>query len=223
VDGDAARKLGISPSAHIWMGPGHSAVIYYVSGGRMLNWICIGSSPENRKESWSATATVAEVLQQYQGWNREVLDLVKLTEKPFVTALYDRAPLNSWVRGRVALMGDAAHAMLPYHAQGAVQSMEDAWVLGRLLDISADPEAALARYQDLRLDRTSRVQAQSRSAELRFHMRDPEQVAQRNARFRKYDAQYTGGFLPQQQWLFGYDAELAARGLDDEWRALRAW
>ena len=224
VDAEQARHLGISPSAHVWMGPGHSVVIYYVSGGRKINWICIGSSPANRKESWSATATVQEVLDEYQGWHEEVRQLVKLTAKPFVTALYDRTPLQSWVKGRIALMGDAAHAMLPYHAQGAVQSMEDAWVLARLLDLSkgAAPQA-LQKYQDLRLDRATRVQAQSRLAEKRFHMSDPIEVAERNAKFRKYDAKFSGSYLPQQEWLFGYDAELAAQGKDDKWRALRAW
>ena len=224
VDAQDAKHLGIAPSAHVWMGPGHSVVTYYVSGGRRINWIAIGSSPANRKESWSATATVDEVLQEYAGWNAEVTGLVKLTHKPFVTALYDRTPLSSWVKGRVALMGDAAHAMLPYHAQGAVQSMEDAWVLARLLGLAQGGiEQALATYQALRLDRTARVQAQSRLAEKRFHMSDPAEVAERNARFRKYDARFSGAYLPQQEWLFGYDAEMAALGTDDKWRALRAW
>lgn len=224
VDAEAARHLDITPSAHLWLGPERSAVIYYVSGGSRLNWICIGSSPGNRRESWSATATVEEVLQEYAGWNPEVTELIRLTEKPFVTALYDREPLRSWVEGRIALLGDSAHAMLPYHAQGAVQSMEDAWVLARLLERADGAiEAALQQYQSLRMDRTARVQAQSRVAEKRFHMSDPQEVAQRNAKFRKYDAQYSGTFLPQQEWLFGYDAEKAALGTDEQWRALRAW
>lgn len=71
-----------------------------------------------------------------------------MTDKPFVTALYDRAPLDSWINGRIALLGDSAHAMLPYHAQGAVQSMEDAWVLARTLQQSGgDIPPALERYQ----------------------------------------------------------------------------
>jgi salicylate hydroxylase len=225
VDAKAVEHLGISPSAHVWMGPGYSAVIYYVSGGKKINWICIGSSPGGQKESWSATTTVEEVLGIYKGWNSEVRNLISLTEKPFVTALYDRAPLETWVKGRIALLGDAAHAMLPYHAQGAVQSLEDAWVLARLLYLSEGKsiDAALRRYEALRLDRTKRVQAESRVAEHRFHMSDPAEVEKRNARMRKYDAEYKGAFLPQQEWLFGYDAELAALGQDDKWRALRAW
>lgn len=224
VDADDARHLGITPSAHLWLGPGRSAVIYYVSGGAKINWICIGSSPGNRRESWSATATVEEVLEEYEGWNPEVRRLISLTREPFVTALYDREPLSGCVNGRIALLGDAAHAMLPYHAQGAVQSMEDAWVLARLLErAEGNLSAALQRYQALRVDRATRVQMQSRVAEKRFHMSDPEEVAQRNAKFRKYDAQYSGAFLPQQEWLFGYDADRAALGTDDQWRALRAW
>ncbi|MES2187390.1 MAG: FAD-dependent monooxygenase [Pseudomonadota bacterium] len=225
VDVQAAAHLAIAPSAHVWMGPGYSVVIYYVSGGRKINWICIGSSPKERAESWSATTTAAEVLDIYQGWNREVRDLIGLTEKPFVTALYDRAPLASWVKGRIALMGDAAHAMLPYHAQGAVQSLEDAWVLAELLDLSrgVDLPGTLERYAALRMDRTTRIQAQSRVAERRFHMSDPIEVAERNDRMRKYDAKFKGAYLPQQEWLFGYDAHLAATGQDDKWRALRPW
>ena len=73
------------------------------------------------------------------------------------------------------------------------------------------------------MERANRVQAGSRAAEQRLHLRDPEEVEQRNARFRKYDQEFKGGFMPQQEWLFGYDAELAARGTDDAWRALRAW
>jgi salicylate hydroxylase len=206
------------------MGPGHSAVIYYVSSGRLINWICLGSSPANRKESWSATATVGEVVHEYRGWNTEVTDLVRLTRKPFVTALYDRSPLTSWVKGHIVLMGDAAHAMLPYHAQGAVQSMEDGWVLARLLDLSGgEIDAALEKYEALRMDRTARVQAQSRLAEKRFHMSDPNEVATRNARFRDYDLRFSGKYMPQQEWLFGYNAEGAALGIDDTWRQLRAW
>lgn len=92
-----------------------------------------------------------------------------MTDKPFVTALYDRAPLDSWINGRIALLGDSAHAMLPYHAQGAVQSMEDAWVLARTLQQSGgDIPPALERYQSLRKDRTARVQAQSQLAENAF-------------------------------------------------------
>ena len=79
-------------------------------------------------------------------------------------------------------MGDAAHAMLPYHAQGAVQSLEDAWVLARTLELRGDsPPAALKHYESLRYDRANLLVQQSRSAEGWYHVDTPEsdRVAQR--------------------------------------------
>jgi salicylate hydroxylase len=121
-------------------------------------------------------------------------------------------------------MGDAAHAMLPYHAQGAVQSLEDAWVLARTLELRGDsPLVALKHYESLRYDRASLLVQQSRSAEGWYHVDTPEQIELRNARFRSTSARLEGGFSPQQHWLYSYDADSAALGTDDEWRALRPW
>jgi salicylate hydroxylase len=114
--------------------------------------------------------------------------------------------------------------MLPYHAQGAVQSIEDAWVLARTLQRQADdlPEA-LRRYQSLRYQRAHMLVQQSRNAERWYHVDDPGAVAARNERFRRNNDQFGGDFSPQQHWLYSYDADKAALGTDDEWRALPAW
>jgi len=132
--------------------------------------------------------------------------------------------LDGWVSGRIALMGDAAHAMLPYHAQGAVQSIEDAWVLARTLELSAnDLPAALERFESLRYARANLMVQQSRSAERWYHLDNPDDVAARNERFRRNNDRFGGDFSPQQHWLYSYDADKAALGTDDEWRALPAW
>jgi salicylate hydroxylase len=126
------------------------------------------------------------------------------------------------VRGRIALLGDAAHAMLPYHAQGAVQSLEDAWVLARVLAAATDSvEEALLRYQRLRRDRATQVQAYSRGAQDWYHVSEPAELAQRAERFRALARRGPAGFSSQQEWLYAYDAEKAALGQDDEWRAMR--
>jgi salicylate hydroxylase len=141
--------------------------------------------------------------------------------------LFDRDPLPTWVNGRVALLGDAAHAMLPYHAQGAVQSLEDAWVLASCVAAASDsdlPERmaeALQRYQALRRDRANQVQAYSRAAQDWYHLSDPEDLARRAERFRTLARRGAAGFSSQQEWLYAYDAEQAARGEDAAWRALR--
>ena len=130
-----SRRNGVgsrdrAPLLHL-AGPGRSVVLYYVSAGRLLNWIGIGRSDEAKRESWSATGSVDALLADFAGWHPQIVGLMAATERPFITRLHDREPLASWVKGRAVLLGDAAHAMLPYHAQGAVQSLEDAWVLAR--------------------------------------------------------------------------------------------
>lgn len=224
VDTEAIADLGIPVSAYVDMGPRLSFVYYYVSGGKRLNWLALGQTNDRKRESWSQTASKAEIVEAFDGWYERPKRLIEATEQTFVTALYDRTPLDRWVDGRIAIMGDAAHAMLPYHAQGAVQSLEDAWVLARTLEQSqADPTTALQRFETLRRDRANLMVQQSRNAERWYHLDNPEDVAARNDRFRKTDQRLDGGFSPQQHWLYSYDAERAALGTDHEWQALPAW
>ncbi len=224
VDAGAIADLEIPVSAYVDMGPKLSFVYYYVSGGRQLNWLAMGETDNPKRESWSQQAGKDEVLAGFAGWYRRPRALIEATAQPFVTALHDRDPLPCWVDGRIALTGDAAHAMLPYHAQGAVQSIEDAWVLARCLELgAADAPAALKRFESLRYERANRMVAHSREAEGWYHVEDPEAVERRNHRFRQTNARLDGGFTRQQHWLYSYDAEKAALGTDDAWRALPPW
>ncbi len=221
VPTEDARKLGFNRSSHVWMGPERSVVMYYVRGEELFNWVGIGPFNANAEESWSAKGSTEAALAEYDGWHRRILDLIACTDSLFMTSLYDREPLDRWVDGRIALMGDAAHAMMPFHAQGAGQSIEDAWVLARVLQESAgDVPGALKKYQDLRLNRANLVQQQSRNAEHLFHMSAPEDMARRNDRFRRLEEEARDGFPSGQRWLFAYDAELAVTGKDDDWRAM---
>ena len=224
VERRKVADLGIPVSAHVDMGPRLSFVYYWVSGGARLNWLALGQTNDSKRESWSQTASAEEVIAAFDGWYERPKWVIAATDETFVTALHDRNPLREWVKGRIGLLGDAAHAMLPYHAQGAVQSLEDAWVLARILAGSAGEVGGdLERYQALRMDRANLIVQQSRNAEGWYHLADPEAVAQRNERFRRTSRKLDGGFSPQQHWLYSYDADAAALGTDDEWRALRAW
>ena len=108
--------------------------------------------------------------------------LIAGTERVFKWALFDRPPLETWTRGRVTLLGDAAHPMLPYMAQGASQSIEDALVLARCLAADRDdPQGAIEAYAARRRGRTAAVQAASREAGRLVHLTDPAEVAARNA------------------------------------------
>ena len=224
VEADKAAHLGIERQSVAVMGPRLSIVFYYVSGGDMINWVAIGAGGDALRESWSQTASKADVRKSFAGWYDHARGLVDLTDELFVTALHDREPLPTWINGRIALMGDAAHAMLPYHAQGAVQSIEDAWVLARCLELGQDDApAALLKYESLRKDRAQRLQRHSRNAERWYHLDDAHEIARRNTRLAAHGKNNQGGVTPQQTWLFSYDAERAVQGTDGDWRALREW
>ncbi|KIZ47312.1 MULTISPECIES: FAD-dependent monooxygenase [Rhodopseudomonas] len=224
LDAADVSDLEIPVSAYIDMGPNLSFVYYYMSGGRKLNWLATGPSNGNKQESWSQTASKDEILAAFKGWYDRPARIVAATKQTFVTAMYDRNPLDSWVSGRIALMGDAAHAMLPYHASGAGQGIEDAWVLARCLQLgAANPENALNQYEGLRLERANRMVRHSREAEGWYHLADADAVARRNERFRKKNEAFGDRITPEQHWLYSYDAEKAVLGNDDEWRNLPAW
>jgi salicylate hydroxylase len=220
VPAETAKALGFERNSYVWMGPHRSMMLYYVRGGDVFNWVGIGPFNAAARESWSAKGSKDAALREYEGWHEQITGLIEGTDSLFMTALNDRDPLSSWVEGRIALMGDAAHAMMPFHAQGAGQSIEDSWVLTRCLEDvkeSGDINGALKKYEALRLPRANRVQQQSRAAEHLFHMTDPDEIARRNARFARHQAKGVDGFPPGQQWLFAYDAEKAVLGTDDDW------
>lgn len=222
IDAVAVADLGVPISSYIIMGPKLSFVFYYVSGGKRINWLALGPTQDEKRESWSQLAEKDEILSAFEGWYEVPRRFIEATEQPFVTGLYDRDPLGHWVRGRIGVTGDAAHAMLPYHAQGAGQSIEDAWVLMRCLQKdSENPSTALHHFEALRKDRADRMIQHSRDAERWYHLDDAADVERRNARFRRYHDE--ANFTPQQFWLYSYDAEMAAMGTDEEWRSLPAW
>lgn len=218
---EAVQDLGYERNSYIWMGPERSIVVYYVSGGSLLNWIGIGPSDGDTRESWTTEGTTEAALAEYAGWHPMARGLIERSAPPIKWALFDRKPLETWTQGRIALIGDAAHGMLPYHAQGAAQSIEDAWVLARRLAL-ASPDDALASYETIRKARTTQVQGASRAAQDLFHLAEPEALERRNRRFAAMQASIGDGFPPGQEWLFAYDVEKAATGADADWRKL-AW
>jgi salicylate hydroxylase len=191
----------------LWIGPDHHLVHYPISAGQTINLVAFAPAGALIEESWSATATVEELLAEFDGWDPRLTALVRAADTPGRWALLDRAPLTRWSEGRVTLLGDAAHPMFPFYAQGAAQSMEDGAVLAACLSADLDePGRALQRYESLRVGRTTRMQAESRARARVNHLADgPEQVAR--------DASLTAADpLVQNGWIYGYDAEATVRG-----------
>lgn len=190
------------PAQTLWLGPGRHLVHYPVSAGSFVNLVAFAPAGGYTVESWTATATVGEFLAEFRGWDDRLTGLIRAGGTPGRWALLDRAPLRRWTSGPVTLLGDAAHPMFPFFAQGGAQAIEDAAVLARCLaDDIADPAAALLRYEALRLPRTTRLQDASHDRAHVNHLPDgPEQRA-RDVSLTSADPLVANG------WIYGYDPE----------------
>jgi salicylate hydroxylase len=208
VPAGRVAQLDLGQVVGVWMGPNRSIVQYYVSAGRTFNWIGISRSAEPARESWLAEGKIEDALAEYVGWHATIRTVIAATPKVLRQALYDREPLPDWQVGRIVLLGDAAHPMMPFYAQGAAQSIEDAYVLAGC--IAAAPEApveALARYVKLRQPRTAWMQGLSRKEEELYQMTDAAAIKARNDRMRANRVPETASFPPEQERLYSYDAE----------------
>lgn len=204
VPARAAPDFALRRAQTLWLGPGRHFVHYPVAGGQAVNVVAFAPARDHTDESWSTTTTIEEFRAEFADWDPRVTDLITAGGVPGRWALLDRAPLRRWSRGRITLLGDAAHPMFPFFAQGAAQSIEDAAVLARCLAAYAnDPERALKRYEASRIERTTRLQEISHGRREINHLPDgPEQQA-RDAALAESDPLVRNG------WIYGYDAEEA--------------
>jgi salicylate hydroxylase len=214
VPAEAIAHLELTKVTGVWMGPNRSIVQYYVSAGRTFNWIGISRSQHPARESWLAEGSIEDALVEYAGWHPTIRAVIQSTPRVLRQALYDREPLSSWHVGRVVLLGDAAHPMLPFLAQGAAQSIEDAYVLaGCISTWPEQPTQGLAEYVRLRQPRTAWMQDLSRREEELYQMADATAIAERNARMRWHRTPETAVFPPEQERLYGYDADAVLRSI----------
>jgi salicylate hydroxylase len=187
----------------VWMGDGKHFMVFPVRSGRLLNYVGFVPTKNETIESWSAVGDRDELAASFEGWDPRVTGLLEKVDSCFWWGLYDRKPLSSWTNGRLVLLGDAAHAMLPHLGQGANQAIEDGVALAILLEgrtVSEVPDM-LRHYERLRRGRTDLVQAEARQNGLRYDSKY-ESLEQRDreiansAAFRKS--------------LYDYDVEQAA-------------
>ncbi|WIW48439.1 FAD-dependent monooxygenase [Bradyrhizobium sp. 62B] len=201
----ASDKLpGWREAAHqVWMGEGKHFIVFPVRAGRLLNYVGFVPSKDAKAESWSAVGDRDELASAFVGWDAPVVRLLEAIESCFWWGLYDRKPLQSWTNGRLALLGDAAHAMLPHLGQGANQAIEDGVALAVLLEgrKPADVSAILPQYEKMRRVRTDVIQAEARNNGLRYDSKY-EDLGQRDRE--------VADFAAFRRWLFDYDVEEAA-------------
>jgi salicylate hydroxylase len=142
----------------IWLGPTAHIVHYPVRRGEYLNFFAVVKRDDWLVESWNERGTREECLNDFKGWHEDALEIVRRIEIPYKWALITREPLPRWSEGRVTLMGDASHSMLPLLAQGANMAIEDAFVLARCLEKHRDDlGAGLKSYEQARIGRTTQM------------------------------------------------------------------
>ena len=210
VPAERAPAMALRPVQSLWLGPGRHFVHYPISAGRLVNIVAIVPAGDWRTESWTAEGSLDDLHREFASWDARVLQLIDSATETKRWAMVDRTPLERYADGRIALLGDAAHAMLPFFAQGAAQAVEDAVALASCLrdaDRATIP-AALARYDALRRPRASRVQLMSRGRELRNHLPDGPQQEQRDAELARGDP------LRDSAWLYGSEHERALGATD---------
>jgi 2-polyprenyl-6-methoxyphenol hydroxylase-like FAD-dependent oxidoreductase len=161
----AAAPSWPAGTMRLWMGEGKHFLIFPVRAGRLLNYVGFVPSSEQMRESWSGPGDSAALAGHFAGWDPVIGTVIDgIGDTGFRWGLYDRAPLRRWTKGRLTLLGDAAHPMLPHLGQGVNQAIEDGVALATMLaavDRPGVPKALLA-YENLRHDRTARIQRGSR-------------------------------------------------------------
>lgn len=186
-----------------WVGPGAHVVHYPLQGGRLMNFVGVVERSDWRVESWSTRGNTEECLHDFRLWHADVQALIRAIPAPFKWALLHRPPLARWSQGRVSLLGDACHPTLPFLAQGAVMTLEDAYILMRALRAEPDIAQALRRYEQARIERTGRIVQGAADNTKRFH--NPE-LASAEGASAYVDREWSEERVRQRyEWLFTYD------------------
>jgi salicylate hydroxylase len=194
-----------SPRVQLWMGPHAHLVTYPISGGRQINLVAVVPGRWNRP-GWSAPGDTAEIKNAFASsrWPGPARMIIGAVDDWRKWALFT-LPHGQWTNGAVALLGDAAHAMLPFAAQGAGMAIEDAAVLAKCLgegagETAASISAAMKRYARLRRSRVRRIQRAARRSGLIYHLTGPAALA-RDLAIRAIGV---NGVLARQDWIYDW-------------------
>lgn len=199
------RSLSDPHAIQFWMGPDAHVLHYAIGGGgEFVNFFAVVETPQ----IWLHNGSVADVhedvpVASFRGWHPAVTEMIAAAESPILWALFTVRPLLHWHRGRVVILGDAAHGMLPHHGQGANTSIEDAFALAGLLEGCAPEgvDTAFTRFQDLRRARTRKIQRSSWVTSSLLHLHDGPAADLRNAKVARFPDDFS--------WIHAYDVQQA--------------
>jgi salicylate hydroxylase len=199
------RDIAIAEGA-MWMGPHGHVVHYPVRRGELINIVAHFDSDSWTEESWTRECDMSELTTTYAGWHPDLLRLYPCSARWYKWALYDRDPVERWSKGRVTLLGDSAHAMLPYLGQGAAMAIEDACVLSAAIARYADDlDEALLAYERIRVPRARAAVLGSRERARENHLASPWARLKRDVKFALRERFGRDKTVFQTAWLYGYD------------------
>jgi salicylate hydroxylase len=189
----------VEPTGHTqWVGPGRHFIAYYIRDRKLLNIVTQEDTDKWVEEGWSTRGDPDEMRASFPDPEPRLEKLLGIVTECSKWGLFTRPLTRNWGRGRIELIGDAAHAMLPNAGQGACQAFEDAYILARWMDACRDPVEAFENFRRIRIPRVHGVQRLSLSNARFKHMRDA--AAQKDA-----IAAGTGSVHGSSHWVWGYD------------------
>jgi salicylate hydroxylase len=154
-----------------FVGPNKHMVIYYLRQQKLVNFVGVVKKDQLYDDSWVRAAPWTELQADFTNWHPTVQAVIDGMDKNrcYRWALYEHQPIKNWSSSRVTLLGDAAHATLPFMASGAAMAIEDARILQRALDQTNDVEKGFELYQSNRFKRTAQIQNDSRQLGKLYH------------------------------------------------------
>jgi len=170
IDAQKVPRNLVKPEANLWVGPGAHLVSYYVRGGKEINVIAVQEQSRWKDSRWSVQGDVKTLRAAFVNWHSDVTQLLSKVEECFLWGLFASRPLDTWVDGHVALLGDACHSMLPFVAQGAAMAIEDSACLAQALSNNENINSGLSVYQSKRYARVTKVQTMAAKNASLYHL-----------------------------------------------------
>ncbi|KGO40051.1 Monooxygenase, FAD-binding [Penicillium expansum] len=212
------------PALNIWVGDQRHVMTYTIGAGKSFNMVL--SHPDDSDPStWDQQNTLGDMRREFQGWDSRLEKIIGLIEKTIKWPLISGVPLSRWMNGKVLLLGDAAHAMLPYMSQGAAMAVEDGAALARSLskiENTADIPKALSIFEQVRIERAGMMQEASLLNGKLWHFADGPTQEARDVAMKPETLGLPFSHSPNQwsdpatqMWCYGYDAE---KEIDRAWK-----
>ncbi|MCH2552585.1 MAG: alpha/beta hydrolase fold domain-containing protein [Alcanivorax sp.] len=185
IPAEKLEHVDLPERGNYWFGPGRTLITYWIRPQNLYSILASVPSGEVHRESWTESGDIDELRASFSDLEPRAQAMMDQIDTAFLTGMFYRDPIDRWTDRRVTLMGDAAHPMVPFLAQGACQGMEDAWVLATMLEHYVDdPMAGLQEYEQRRRPRTTRVQSGARAMVKLVHESEPERIKARNGRWK---------------------------------------